>query len=346
MLRKFDTTENISKLINTNINIIKSYGKTTYLLNELSNSNKFYIIFIYKNKNELRNLNDSNYSENVLIKYTSFKNKEEIEIYSFKPSKSNIYAINGYLIWSIGKIILNNSIYLNNTNYTLFLYNSNLFNDISEVENIKNLSTIYNYTNYIFDEENNLVSFNISQSNLPQPGIYFVVVKAEVLTKNKDIELLCSKAISLKLSFSLNEEIIFSYSSYSEQSSTNIISWISSFSNSKDKPYDSSNNNEKINTDENDDYSNSEEHNNKKILIIILIILTIILLILLTIYLLYIYIKRKRIIKNNIKNETINIKIDNNNQNKNEINDTNNTEDKSKNSKFEKNFFSIKENEK
>ena len=346
MLRKFDITKNISKLINKNINVIKSYGKTTYLLNDLSNCNKFYIIFIYKNESELRNLNDSNSSDNVFIKYTLYKNKDEIEIYSFKPSKSNIYAINGYLIWSIGKIILNNSIYLNNANYTLFLYNSNLFNNISEVENIKNLSTNYNYTNYIFDEENNLVFFNISQSNLPQPGFYFVVVKAEVLTKSKDIEFLCSKAISLKLSFSLNEEIIFSYSSYSEQSSANSISWISSFSNIKDKSYDSSNNNENNNNDKNDDYSNSEEHNNKKILIIILIILTIILLILLIIYLLYIYMKRKRIINNNIKNKKINIKIDNNNQNKNEINDTINTEENSKNSKYEKNFFSIKENEK
>ncbi len=56
--------------------------------------------------------------------------------------------------------------------------------------------------------------------------------------------------------------------------------------------------------------------------------------------------KRKRIINNNIKNKKINIKIDNNNQNKNEINDTINTEENSKNSKYEKNFFSIKENEK
>ena len=69
MLRKFDITKNISKLINKNINVIKSYGKTTYLLNDLSNCNKFYIIFIYKNESELRNLNDSNSSDNVFIKY-------------------------------------------------------------------------------------------------------------------------------------------------------------------------------------------------------------------------------------------------------------------------------------
>ena len=345
MLRKFDSIKNISILINQNINIIKSYGKTTYILNKLSDCDKFYIIFIYKNISKIRNLDDSNSSEYIFIKYTSYKNNEDVEIYSFKPSKNNIYALDGYLIWSIGKIILNNSIYSNNTNYTLFLYDSNIFKNISEVENIKNLSSINNYTNYLFDEENNLVYFNISQSNLPEPGIYFVVVKAEILTKNNDIEILCSKAISLKLSFTLNEELIFSYSSYDEHSS-NTKSSMSSFSNINHKSFDSNNNDDEFN-DKKNDYSNSEEHNfNKKNLIIVLVTISIIFFIVITIFIIYIYIKRKQI-KNNIKNKKIILKIEKNNQNENEINESYNTEENSSNSKVKKNkFFSIKENEK